>query len=159
MVAAPSSPPSSIRDSYRIAPMAPPQNFASTLHMSKAAPRHSMTPAKARPVPPHLVHASSSATLSSPNVSGLREANGNNHASGSGSRASSLAGKKRPRESDEGGSKGWRRTKSTGDARGESRSAKEKEAFQRGLIAVFVPKALQESLRVSTCSHRVRARG
>ncbi|KAK4684592.1 RNA polymerase I-specific transcription initiation factor RRN3, partial [Tremellales sp. Uapishka_1] len=63
----------------------------------------------------------------------------------SGSRSSSLAGKKRPREVEgDGKPKASRRTKSTGDAR-EGRNTKDKEAFQRGLIGVFVPKALQES--------------
>ncbi|WWD18609.1 hypothetical protein CI109_103062 [Kwoniella shandongensis] len=75
-----------------------------------------------------------------------------NNSAASSSRSSSLAGKKRPRESD-GDAKSRaaaRRTKSTGDARdgsgrSQSSSAKDREAFQRGLIAVFVPKALQES--------------
>ncbi|OCF37195.1 RNA polymerase I-specific transcription initiation factor RRN3 [Kwoniella heveanensis BCC8398] len=72
------------------------------------------------------------------------------------SRSSSLAGRKRPRESEGDGKRTpTRRTKSTGDAGrggagGSSSSssgstAKDREAFQRGLIAVFVPKALQES--------------
>ena len=38
-----------------------------------------------------------------------------------------------------------RRTKSTSDA-GAAKAARDREAFQRGLIAVFVPKALQESM-------------
>ncbi|OXC66743.1 hypothetical protein AYX13_04613 [Cryptococcus neoformans] len=64
------------------------------------------------------------------------------------SRASSMAGRKRPRESDGDGKIRSRRTRSTGDAkdsRCSSSSAKDREAFQRSLIAVFVPKALQES--------------
>lgn len=59
-----------------------------------------------------------------------------------------MAGRKRPRESDGDGKIRSRRTKSTGDAkdsRSSSSSAKDREAFQRSLIAVFVPKALQES--------------
>lgn len=59
-----------------------------------------------------------------------------------------MAGKKRPRESDGDGKTRSRRTKSTGDAkdsRSSSSSAKDREAFQRSLIAVFVPKALHES--------------
>ena len=66
------------------------------------------------------------------------------------SRSSSLAGRKRPRESEGESSKIRlaRRTKSAGDARMETRKPKDKdrEAFQRGLIAVFVPNALKESL-------------
>jgi RNA polymerase I-specific transcription initiation factor RRN3 len=54
-------------------------------------------------------------------------------------RSSSLAGKKRPRESDPDPRSRARRTKSTGDAR-------DSAAFQRGLIAVFVPNALRQSL-------------
>lgn len=68
------------------------------------------------------------------------------------SRASSLAGRKRPRESDGDTSKSRlsRRTKSVGDARDGRRSKdvkdKDREAFQRSLIGVFVPNALRESL-------------
>lgn len=66
----------------------------------------------------------------------------------SGSRSSSLAGRKRPRDSDGTTSATHtnRRTKSVGDTR-EARSSKDREAFQRGLIAVFVPKALRDSAR------------
>jgi RNA polymerase I-specific transcription initiation factor RRN3 len=55
------------------------------------------------------------------------------------SRAASLAGRKRPRESDPEARARARRTKSTGDAR-------DSIAFQRGLIAVFVPNAIRQSL-------------
>ncbi|KAL7422995.1 DNA independent RNA polymerase I transcription factor [Cryptotrichosporon argae] len=58
-------------------------------------------------------------------------------------RSTSLMGKKRPRESDGDATRARaRRTKSTGDARAD----RERESFQRGLIGVFVPRALQESL-------------
>ncbi|WVQ73272.1 hypothetical protein IAR50_002840 [Cryptococcus sp. DSM 104548] len=72
----------------------------------------------------------------------------NDPATASSSRASSLAGRKRPRESDGDSKTRSRRTKSTGDnkdGRATSSGAKDREAFQKGLIAVFVPKALQES--------------
>ena len=76
----------------------------------------------------------------------------------SGSRSSSLAGRKRPRDSDGAASsaaalaRADRRTKSVGDTRrtqtrDSSTSSKDREAFQRGLIAVFVPKALRDSAR------------
>lgn len=68
----------------------------------------------------------------------------------SASRASSLAGRKRPRESEGESSKARlaRRTKSTGDARDPRRSKdKDREAFQRSLIGVFVPNALRESVQ------------
>lgn len=55
------------------------------------------------------------------------------------SRTSSLAGRKRPRESDGDGKLKPRRTKSQGD--------QSRDAFQRGLIAVFVPNALRDSVR------------
>lgn len=83
------------------------------------------------------------------------------------SRSSSLAGRKRPREPSDGNSNGSgngvaagalglgvrvnRRTKSVGDTRprsghGSGRERdRDREAFQRGLIAVFVPKALRDS--------------
>ncbi|WVO18137.1 hypothetical protein L204_105840 [Cryptococcus depauperatus] len=65
------------------------------------------------------------------------------------SRSSSLAGKKRPRELDADARNRSRRTKSIGDAgengHSNSQSSKDREAFQRSLIAVFVPKALHES--------------
>lgn len=67
----------------------------------------------------------------------------------SASRAASLAGRKRPRESEGESSKIRlsRRTKSAGDAGGLRKPKdKDREAFQRGLIAVFVPNALRESL-------------
>jgi hypothetical protein len=68
------------------------------------------------------------------------------------SRSSSLAGRKRPRESDASpASQASRRTKSVGDTRprqGSSSSKdRDREAFQRGLIAVFVPKALKDSAK------------
>lgn len=69
------------------------------------------------------------------------------------SRSSSLAGRKRPRESDtlSPASQASRRTKSVGDTRprqGSSSSKdRDREAFQRGLIAVFVPKALKDSAK------------
>ena len=66
------------------------------------------------------------------------------------SRTTSLAGKKRTRESDgDAKTRAFRRTKSVGD---HSRSPKDKEkdrdrvGFQRSLIAAFVPAALRESL-------------
>lgn len=76
----------------------------------------------------------------------------------SGSRSSSLAGRKRPRDSDGAASnaaalaRANRRTKSVGDTqrtqgRDSSTSSRDREAFQRGLIAVFVPKALRDSAR------------
>jgi RNA polymerase I-specific transcription initiation factor RRN3 len=77
------------------------------------------------------------------------------------SRSSSLAGRKRPRESDGANAsaaaaaraQAARRTKSVGDtgirqprpSGGAGGNAKDREAFQRGLIAVFVPKALKDS--------------
>ena len=70
-----------------------------------------------------------------------------------GSRSSSLSGRKRPRESDGSVStpQASRRTKSVGDTRprqGSSSSKdRDREAFQSGLIAVFVPKALKDSAR------------
>lgn len=68
----------------------------------------------------------------------------------SASRSSSLAGKKRPRESEGESTKPRisRRTKSVGDQRDVRTKSRDRdrEAFQRGLIAVFVPNALRESL-------------
>ncbi|WVQ85078.1 hypothetical protein IAT38_007242 [Cryptococcus sp. DSM 104549] len=115
-------------------------SFASSLHMTKPPrqqPASTTPPAKLRTKPAMAVGA---ATMFS-----------NDPANASSSRSSSLAGKKRPRESDpDAKNRQSRRTKSTGDAkdgngRSGSSSAKDREAFQRGLIAVFVPKALQES--------------
>jgi RNA polymerase I-specific transcription initiation factor RRN3 len=67
------------------------------------------------------------------------------------SRTSSLAGRKRARESDGADAKIIpRRTKSVGGPSTSERDgakSKDREAFQRGLIAVFVPKALGESAR------------
>ncbi|EIW67696.1 hypothetical protein TREMEDRAFT_12429, partial [Tremella mesenterica DSM 1558] len=63
----------------------------------------------------------------------------------SSSRSSSFAGKKRARESDEGLRTPARRTKSTSDTT--LKTNRDQDAFQRGLIAIFVPKALQESLQ------------
>lgn len=59
------------------------------------------------------------------------------------SRSSSLAGRKRPRESDSPAQLS-RRTKSVGAVQPKD---KDREAFQRGLIAVFVPKALKDSVK------------
>ena len=78
----------------------------------------------------------------------------------SSSRSSSLAGRKRPREWDEAAKlRLARRTKSVGDTRDGRRAGgggaggkgkdkdKDREAFQRGLIAVFVPNALNDSIQ------------
>jgi RNA polymerase I-specific transcription initiation factor RRN3 len=69
-------------------------------------------------------------------------------------RTSSLAGRKRARESDGGDAKIIpRRTKSVGGPAGSGSAdsgnsrSKDGDAFKRGLIAVFVPKALAESAR------------
>ena len=106
----------------------------STLHTSKT-PRHPIP----KPKPPYIMTTSSPQSPFDPLHT-------------SSSRTTSLAGKKRPRDSDEGGKGGLtRRTKSTSDA-WEGRSVKEREAFQRGLIAVFVPNALRESVR-GTMTH------
>lgn len=56
-------------------------------------------------------------------------------------RAASLTGKKRPREHDT-DKEAARRTRSVG----ELREARDREAFQRQLIGVFVPRALKESV-------------
>ena len=68
----------------------------------------------------------------------------------SSSRSTSLLGKKRPRESDGDGKTTFRRTKSvdTSILGGKSRTEKDRDraAFQKSLIAVFVPNALRESL-------------
>lgn len=75
-------------------------------------------------------------------------------------RASSMQGKKRAREPDPEPSKPSRRTRSVGgdprDAaadKAERREAREREAFQRQLIGVFVPRALKESLEGNTHSY------
>ncbi|WRT67920.1 uncharacterized protein IL334_004894 [Kwoniella shivajii] len=117
-------------------------SLSSSLHMTKALrqppPTSSSPSPKAR---------SSKTSMAIP--SNMMFSNDPSNSAGS-SRSSSLAGRKRPRESD-GDSKNRtlsRRTKSTGDARdgrSTSSNSKDREAFQRGLIAVFVPKALQES--------------
>lgn len=66
-------------------------------------------------------------------------------------RASSLTGKKRPRESTDSSDprtnslRASRRTKSVGEAGRTAADAKDREAFQRQLIGVFVPRALKES--------------
>ncbi|KAK8858714.1 hypothetical protein IAR55_002943 [Kwoniella newhampshirensis] len=123
-------------------------SFASSLRMSKAptsATNNTPPTNKIRSKPSNMP-ISTSAMFSNNSVMS------SNNSAASSSRSSSLAGKKRPRESD-GDAKSRaaaRRTKSTGDARdgngrSSSSSAKDREAFQRGLIAVFVPKALQES--------------
>lgn len=61
------------------------------------------------------------------------------------SRSSSMAGRKRPRDSDGTSVPRARRTKSVGDSM-DGRLPKDREAFQRGLINIFVPNALRESL-------------
>ncbi|KAL1413177.1 DNA independent RNA polymerase I transcription factor [Vanrija albida] len=66
-------------------------------------------------------------------------------------RASSLTGKKRPRDSTDSSDprtaslRASRRTKSVGEAGRGAADAKDREAFQRQLIGVFVPRALKES--------------
>ena len=65
------------------------------------------------------------------------------------SRTSSLAGRKRPRDSEGDTKLKPRRTRSAGD----QSQNKNREAFQRGLIAVFVPNALTESTRGSMKSY------
>lgn len=107
----------------------------SSLHQVKT-PRHPQ-PIKHRtkPIPPPPL----SAPLNSmSNVDPLATA-----------RTSSLAGRKRPRESDGDTKIIPRRTKSVGAPLSTPTSGKsrDREAFQRGLIAVFVPKALEESAR------------
>ena len=107
----------------------------SSLHMSKT-PRHPQPSFTPRAKPPPIMHTPSTNSSSPNDLFGTSDP-----------RSSSMAGKKRPRESDENGkARTARRTKSTGDAR-EGRSAKDQEAYQRGLIAIFVPNALRESLR------------
>ncbi|WVF68963.1 hypothetical protein IAT40_003737 [Kwoniella sp. CBS 6097] len=124
-------------------------SFSSSLHMSKSnrAPPPSMnnTPPSGknhtnRSLKPYNMAIPSNLMIS------------NDPSNGAGpSRSSSLAGRKRPREAEGDGKRTpTRRTKSTGDAgrngaSSSGSSAKDREAFQRGLIAVFVPKALQES--------------
>ena len=102
-------------------------SWSNPLSMSK--PRSTTTPKKHNPPPPTLTMSHADSFISS-------------------SRSSSLAGRKRPRETDADlKSRLARRTKSTGDARVSGKSKdKDREAFQRGLIAVFVPNALKESL-------------
>ncbi|WWC88525.1 uncharacterized protein L201_003436 [Kwoniella dendrophila CBS 6074] len=132
-------------------------SFGSSLHMTKNN-NNTTTPLKNR----------SSSNLTKSNNSMAIPTNimisndPSNSAGPSSSRSASLAGRKRPREFIENGGGGGengknrtpsRRTKSTGDARdsnsrnnnSNSQSSKDREAFQRGLISVFVPKALQES--------------
>jgi len=105
----------------------------SSLSMSK--PRPSFSPAKSHQ-PSSSASTQQHSTMSNDSLSA--------------SRASSLAGRKRPRESEGESSKARlsRRTKSTGDARDPRRSKdKDREAFQRSLIGVFVPNALRESVQ------------
>lgn len=65
----------------------------------------------------------------------------------SSSRSTSLAGHKRPRESDEGTARtAARRTKSTSDALAGTR--RDDEAYKRGMIRVFVASALTEVAKV-----------
>ncbi|WVQ65632.1 uncharacterized protein L199_003810 [Kwoniella botswanensis] len=113
-------------------------SFSSSLHMTK---NHRQPPFTASSSTPPLKHRSSN-NMAIP--SNFMISNDPSNSAGP-SRSSSLAGRKRPRESDGDGKNRTpsRRTKSTGDAR--SNSSKDREAFQRGLISVFVPKALQES--------------
>lgn len=77
-------------------------------------------------------------------------------AAGSGTpRATSMSGKKRPRESDEGHSAA-RRTRSVGaggDGTRDNSAAREREAFQRQLIGVFVPRALKESAEGNSANY------
>jgi len=102
----------------------------STLHTSKT-PRHPLPRSK----PPPIIAPTSSPLTSNDLFAPLSV------------RTSSLAGNKRPRESEEVlKAQSTRRTQSTGDAR-EGKSLKEREAFQRGLIAVFVPNALRASVK------------
>ncbi|WVR06475.1 hypothetical protein IAU60_003506 [Kwoniella sp. DSM 27419] len=112
-------------------------SFSSSLHMTKTArPPTTITPPSSKIRP-------SKSAMAIPSVMMLSHDPSN---SAGPSRSSSLAGRKRPRESEGDGKRTpGRRTKSTGDARAGSSSSKDREAFQRGLIAVFVPKALQES--------------
>ncbi|WVW84835.1 hypothetical protein I302_106870 [Kwoniella bestiolae CBS 10118] len=114
-------------------------SFSSSLHMTK---NHRQPPPSSSTSTPPLKHRSINNNMAIP--SNFMISNDPSNSAGP-SRSSSLAGRKRPRESD-GDAKNRtpsRRTKSTGDAR--SNSSKDREAFQRGLISVFVPKALQES--------------
>jgi RNA polymerase I-specific transcription initiation factor RRN3 len=101
----------------------------SSLHTQKPPRRPTM---KAKPVPPVQTPVATSAVPSLTPLDPLAS-----------SRTSSLAGRKRPRDSDGDAKLKPRRTKSAGD----SSQAKNREAFQRGLIAVFVPNALTESTR------------
>lgn len=78
-------------------------------------------------------------------------------------RATSMSGKKRPRESDEGAAPhpgSARRTRSVGAgtslATGSTErdpNAREREAFQRQLIGVFVPRALKESAEGNSANY------
>ena len=92
---------------------------------------------KAKPVPPVQTLV---ATTAGPSLTSLDPLDPL-----SASRTASLAGRKRPRDSDGDLKLKPRRTKSA--SAGETGQAKSREAFQRGLIAVFVPNALSESVR------------
>lgn len=110
----------------------------STSSMSKPRSSHSSTN-----LPKKTAHFASQPSSSS-SFSNMS----NDSLPSSSSRAASLAGRKRPRESDGESSKIRlsRRTKSAGDAGGLRKPKdKDREAFQRGLIAVYVPNALRES--------------
>lgn len=106
----------------------PPPSSSHTTKKRKPMP-HGSTPLPSPAIPPEYAydHASSS-----------KDAEAS-------SRSSSLAGRKRPRDSD-GASARARRTKSVSDTM-DGRSPKDREAFQRGLINIFVPNALRESLQ------------
>lgn len=114
----------------------------SSLHQAKQVHFPPPTKSKTRPPPRSVPPPPLSAPLSSmPTADPLSLAT---------SRTSSLAGRKRPRDSDSGDAVKIipRRTKSVGGPSGsEDGKSKDREAFQRGLINVFVPKALAESAR------------
>ncbi|WVQ96479.1 hypothetical protein IAU59_003584 [Kwoniella sp. CBS 9459] len=126
-------------------------SFSSSLHMSKSNRAPTSSTAN---TPPALKNRSSKSGNMAVIPSNMMLSNDPSNGAGP-SRSSSLAGRKRPRESEADGKRTpTRRTKSTGDTRdgvgrsggsSSGSSAKDREAFQRGLIAVFVPKALQES--------------
>lgn len=121
----------------------------SSLHQAKSPriPQPSKHRAKPKPIQPSLASGTAPPLLSSDPVNMVSKpatATANDELVTA--RTTSLAGRKRPRESDSGEAKIIpRRTKSVGapiDVK-----ARDREAFQRGLIAVFVPKALEESAR------------
>ena len=67
-------------------------------------------------------------------------------------RSTSLAGHKRPRETEESPRAAARRTKSTSDALAGAR--RDDEAYKRGMIRVFVASALTEVAKVGFCVDR-----